>query len=405
MKTRGRSRKPPICVVATVGARRSRRLAARNESWVKELSPEIQELIVQHLGVVSITRLCQVSRHWRRRAEASGWDGALPELDPLHLIGRPGFQKLHASLGSWELVARKLAEGNRTCNYCGDCDQFFCPDAEFEFILPNRWVFDATVTAEVHGDGSQEDGQVLREAIADAEPYATLLLSGAFLLDDSLDLDKPIRLLGKEGEGASIRIWGDSIIVASAVLLKNLTIYTTHDEDAVEQHQSSVCFGGECAFCDDHIYAQGGDGPIAPAISVRAGGHERRPYLAHGLIGEDLSVTSTIGSAVILGEGTSASFTRCAMHSHMSVCDNVTMCLGVMANSCSTLSMSECTLSRCRWGVFAGEDGMRLEKNNRFLDNEDKDITVDLYPDQPGIIVEPWRAGAANMPSRYTSSR
>jgi hypothetical protein len=56
--------------------------------------------------------------------------------------------------------------------------------------------------------------------------------------------------------------------------------------------------------------------------------------------------------------------------------------------------MQGCTLSHCRWGIFAGADGGRLRAGNIFFQNEE-DITRDLYREYENILVQPWNDASA----------
>lgn len=385
------------------------------------LPPDLYPFILQRLHLRELTRLYQVSRSWQERADdAEAWILLLPEFDPLHIIGRQGLDNLHQQLGTWSSVARSLATqrsfatfGRRSvlCNYCEQCDQFCCSKCEefcrgfspnpdttsFQFQLLNRWSFCAPQAHELRGVGTTACGLKLRQRIDALGGFDTLVLRGSFLFTNTLIIDRPVCLVGADGAGATINLFARAVEVRGGAMLKNLTIFTSHNRAIVDAHRRDVCDGEECEECDYHVFAQGAD-TISPALVITNDdpGFDFRPYLVYGLIAEGLRVTSTVGSAVLIDENASAAFHQCSMHSYVEGC-NVTMCLGVMAKANATLTMNGCTLSRCRWGVFAGTDGERLRAGDNFFHgNELEDIALDLYA-EAGILVQPWASPDAGL--------
>jgi hypothetical protein len=177
---------------------------------LSELPLELLSAILWELRALELTRMRQVSKGWEALAEdANAWTNELREFDPLHIIGRPGFDQLRTQLGSWGSVARALTSRPQSllCNYCEQCNQFCCTTCEefvdgfepneettsFEFALINRWSFQKMPDRLVHlvGVETLSAEKTLHELVEKAKPFDTLVIQGSFVLDEPLFIRTP----------------------------------------------------------------------------------------------------------------------------------------------------------------------------------------------------------------------
>lgn len=370
-------------------------------SRLLSLPTEVLTRVLRVLDAKALMRASAVSREVLELVSRSAavWSLALPDMDPLHALGVDGME-LRERFGSWRGVAHALGL-RRQCAECGaacgtllcPCDEAHCDehcdDGDDAVFVANVWRFSPAASRMLVGAGDAASGAALVAAVAAADDYATLSISGRFAITGALELRRPVRIVGVRGGAALVLTRRCIEIVAPCVSLEDLSVHTTYDHAAVEAHalghdEDSGGYGS-CDYCDSRMYAQDAE-HVSPALCVYDGG---------GLIAERVRATSAIGSAVVLEEDSAASFTDCTFNSILEDC-GVTMCLGIVAKQRVVLSMHGCTIEHTSWGVFAGSsaaDAAALLAANTFRDNEHEDVTTTLYPDlDNGQVVQPWRS-------------
>ena len=118
-------------------------------------------------------------------------------------------------------------------------------------------------------------------------------------------------------------------------------------------------------------------------MQVEAGSH---------LICRQVRVNSSMGTALVLEDKSSAYLKDCTLSSYNEVLDSK-KCPGLLAKNDTVVSMFGSTVELAQCGVCAGRDGGALKKHNTFQEIEEEEVTLAHNDEYKGQVVQPWPEG------------
>ena len=108
------------------------------------------------------------------------------------------------------------------------------------------------------------------------------------------------------------------------------------------------------------------------------------------LILHDVAITARQGTAIMTNEGNKLHLHRVTIRADL---------LAVVASSGTTLSMRDCHVIESMWGISVGKADRALQREllsaNHFCSSDEK--IPDMYPEQTGQQINPWRVGWSSI--------